>query len=324
VNRSRGVAEPDSKSSIGIQGTLIGSVAASRDFSAMFTASSSDLTKMVARSRSQTCNADRFEVTYTIVASGEDAAREKVLEICLEQTVELPETLVPRGTWIRERVVGRLESLTHPNRGVHAGRRDVWNAVVSYDVDTAGGELTQLVNVIFGNTSMKENVMVSDLELPPRVLRDFPGPRFGVQGIRQLIGVPEGPLVMTALKPMGLSSEELAEIAYGFAKGGIDIIKDDHGLADQPYSPFESRVRLCAAAVARANAETGKNVLYAPCLNAPAHLIIPRAKFARQAGAGAVLMIPGITGLDTMRELVSDHSFNLPIITHPGLYERDN
>ena len=33
-----------------------------------------------------------------------------VLEICLEQTVELPEALVPEGTWIREHVVGNAAS----------------------------------------------------------------------------------------------------------------------------------------------------------------------------------------------------------------------
>jgi ribulose-bisphosphate carboxylase large chain len=66
---------------------------------------------------------------------------------------------------------------------------------------------------------------------------------------------------VTALKSMGLSSVELVEITYGFAKGGIDIIKDDHGLKERPYSLFESRVRLCAAAAARANADTGTNVL---------------------------------------------------------------
>ena len=76
---------------------------------------------------------------------------------------------------------------------------------------------------------------------------------------------------------------------------------------------------MCAEAVARANAETGRNVLYAPCINAPAHLVISRAHAARQAGAGAVLMIPGITGLDTVRDLAADPSFGLPIIAHPAL-----
>ena len=98
--------------------------------------------------------------------------------------------------------------------------------------------------------------MVADVVMPRRVLADYPGPKFGVEGLRRLVGVPRGPMIMTALKPMGSSTAELARMAYEFAKGGIDIIKDDHGLADQPYSPYDERVRACAAAVARANAET--------------------------------------------------------------------
>lgn len=258
-------------------------------------------------------NSARFTVVYDVVAGDEKAAREKILAICLEQTVELPAELVPEGTWIREHVVGRLEKL---EKG--AGLRGSWRCEVSYHADTAGGEITQLINVVFGNTSMKEGVMVADLRLPPAVLSAYPGPKFGVEGLRRLVGVPRGPMIMTALKPMGSTVAELAKMAYAFAKGGIDIIKDDHGLADQPWAPYDERIKACAAAVARANAETGRRCIYAPCVCAPAHLVIPRAHAARDAGAGAVLMIPGITGLDTMRDLAADDSFGLPIICHPA------
>ena len=260
-------------------------------------------------------SSDRFVVVYDIVAKDEKDAREKILAICLEQTVELPESLVPQGTWIREHVVGKLESLEKGE-----GLAGSWRCEISYHADTAGGEMTQLVNVIFGNTSMKEGVMVADVRMPPGVLRDYPGPKFGVEGLRRLVGVPEGQvMLMTALKPMGSSTAELARMAYEFAKGGIDIIKDDHGLADQPYSRYDERVRACAKAVARANQETGRRCVYAPCVCAPAHLVISRAHAARDAGAGAVLMIPGITGMDTMRELAADVSFGLPIICHPAM-----
>ena len=53
---------------------------------------------------------------------------------------------------------------------------------------------------------------------------------------------------------MGLSATDLAELAYRFALGGIDLIKDDHGLTNQPFCPFEERVRRCAEAVARRTA----------------------------------------------------------------------
>ena len=108
-------------------------------------------------------------------------------------------------------------------------------------------------------------------------------------------------------------------MAYALAKGGIDIIKDDHGLANQVWAPFEERVRLCAAAVQKANAETGRHSLYAPCLNTPANEFLKRAQFAKQVGAGCVMVLPGITGWDSVRVLAADHDFDLPILVHPAL-----
>ena len=196
-----------------------------------------------------------FRVTYTVSAPDEPGARAIVDALCLEQTVELPLALVPPGTWINEHVVAKCESLTRSKsssgagggagEGAAAAARDPddvrWEAVVRYSDDTAGGELPQLLNVIFGNTSIKENVMVTDLALSPTLLGKFLGPRFGTQGLRDVCGVPKGPMLMTALKPMGSSVAKLAEMAYAFAKGGIDIIKDDHGLANQRYAPYEAR-----------------------------------------------------------------------------------
>ena len=89
-------------------------------------------------------------------------------------------------------------------------------------------------------------------------------------------------MVMTALKPMGLSVEELARQTYEFAKGGIDIIKDDHGLANQRWAPFEQRVEACCEAVRRANEETGRRSIYAPTVCGPVEKIFQMAKFAKE------------------------------------------
>jgi len=261
--------------------------------------------------------AHAFTVTYDIDAPSKKDAQMIVDAICLEQTVELPESLVPPGTWINEHVVGKCVECVEVNDGHHRGV--MYRAKVRYSDDTSGFELPQLINVIFGNSSLKERARVSDVEFSAEMLARFHGPRFGVKGLRKLLGVERGPLVMTALKPMGTPSEKLAEMCYAFAKGGIDVIKDDHGLANQRYAPYEERVRACCAAVRRANEETGRKCIYAPCINAPAHLVVSRAKFAKAAGAGAVLMIPGLTGLDSMRVLAEDPEFGLPIIAHPAI-----
>ena len=137
--------------------------------------------------------------------------------------------------------------------------------------------------------------------------------------MRKLLKVPRRPLLSTAIKPMGLSCKELADLAYQFALGGMDMIKDDHGLTNQCCSPFEERVTRCSEAVARASRETGMPSLYIANITAPHNEVMKRAKFAKDAGAGGLMVAPGIVGFDLMRELADDDSIALPILTHPAL-----
>ncbi|MGE5750881.1 MAG: RuBisCO large subunit C-terminal-like domain-containing protein [Nitrospirota bacterium] len=252
----------------------------------------------------------RFFVTYRLFG-GEQEARAKAEDICLEQTVEFPGDLVPEGI-IRNHVFGRIESL-------QPWDTESFKAVISYAVEIAAGELTQFLNVVFGNSSIKPGIRVEHLDLPGSLLRRFKGPRFGREGIRRLVNVPKRPLLSTALKPMGLSSKELADLAYQFALGGIDIIKDDHGLSNQCYSPFEERISLCTEAVRRGNKESGQGSIYVANITAPHSEVMKRARIAKDAGAGGLMVAPGIIGLDLMRELADDDSIALPILTHPAL-----
>jgi ribulose-bisphosphate carboxylase large chain len=213
---------------------------------------------------------------------------------------------------IREHVFGRIESL-EPQAPAK------YRVKISYAVEIAGSELTQFLNVAFGNSSLKAGIRVEAVELPELLMRHFRGPRFGRQGLRDYLGVPRRPILCTALKPLGLSAEGLAQLAYQFALGGVDIIKDDHGLADQPFAPFEERVRLCSAAVRRANDETGGRSVYMPNVTARHPDILNRARFARQQGAGALLIAPGLTGLDAVRMLADDPGVQLPVFFHPAL-----
>lgn len=130
------------------------------------------------------------------------------------------------------------------------------------------------------------------LELPDSLLRAFKGPRFGREGLRDLLNVPDRPLLCTALKPMGLPPEELGNLAYQFALGGIDFIKDDHGMADQDFAPYQERVQRCVETVDRANRETGRRCLYLPNVPGPADRIIGRVLFAKQDGPVACSSLP--------------------------------
>ena len=118
---------------------------------------------------------------------------------------------------------------------------------------------------------------------------------------------------------MGLSAVDLADLAYQLALGGVDIIKEDHGLTDQPFAPFAERVPRCAEAVARANRETGYRCLYAPNVTAPADRIVARARQAKDWGAGGIMVAPGLTGWDTLRMLAEDDTLGAAHLEPSGL-----
>jgi ribulose-bisphosphate carboxylase large chain len=265
---------------------------------------------MIFPATSLSLSGERFAVRYRLVASDEAEARAIARGICLEQTVELPDELLAEDD-IRAQVVGRIETLELAG----PGRFDV---DISYAVECAAGELTQLLNVIFGNTAMQPGIRVLHVDLPAGILGRFRGPRFGRDGIRELLGVFDRPLLGTALKPMGLPAADLADLAYQIALGGIDIIKEDHGLTDQPFAPFAERVPRCAEAVEGANRETGCRCLYMPNVSAPADQVHARARQAKEWGAGGVMAAPGLIGWDALRLLAEDDSLALPVLCHPA------
>src|SRR2546422_1375448 len=189
----------------------------------------------------------RLRVTYHLACSSRLAAA-RARDIALEQTVELPADAVPPE--VAARVAGRVESVESLGRGCS-------RAVISFDPEAVCGDLPQLLNLLFGNISFKSGTLIADLEWPEELLAALRGPRLGIAGLRELTGARDRPLLCTVLKPLGLSAPQFAQLTYGFARAGVDLIKDDHSLADQTSAPFAERVERCQEAVVRANDETG-------------------------------------------------------------------
>lgn len=251
---------------------------------------------------------ERFTVVYQVTGERDEALR-KAEDICIEQTIEFPADLVPEDD-IRGSIFGRIEQ-------IQPCGEDLYQVRISYAVEVADVEITQFLNVVFGNISLKPGIRVENLELPDALLGAFRGPRFGIEGLRELLNAQNRPLLCTAIKPMGLPVEELERLTYEFALGGIDLIKDDHGLASQPFSPYQQRVERCAQAVRRANQQTGRHSIYAPNVTAPGDQVFERAYFAKQAGAGGLLVSPGLIGFDRMQALANDDQLGLPVLYHP-------
>jgi ribulose-bisphosphate carboxylase large chain len=255
---------------------------------------------------------DRFSVTYRILADDIAAARGRALDISVEQTVEIPRAIVPHG-FVEDEILGRVEAVRP-----HRDGEGVFAATISYSSADVGGDFLQLLNIVFGNCSIKTGMRVESIDLGDDVSAMLRGPRFGRDGLRTLLGVAQGPLLMSAIKPVGLPTRELADIAYQFALGGMDMIKDDHGLVDQPTAPFRERVRACVEAVGEANAKSGRNSIFVANITGSARGFDERAYFAKETGAGGVMVAPALQGYAAVEELAADAGFGLPIISHPA------
>jgi ribulose-bisphosphate carboxylase large chain len=250
-----------------------------------------------------------LHITYVIQTSAaEIEARAEAL--LLEQTVELPRSAI-RDPWISDHILGRVE-LIEPD-----GERR-FRVEIAQPLATTARDPAQLLNLIFGNCSLQPDVMLADIELPDEAATWLPGPRLGIAGLRRLTGVATRPLLATALKPMGLDPSQVATLCRTFGRAGIDLVKDDHGLADHAFCPFEARVEACLRAVEDAARDSGHVALYVPNLAGTPDRVMQQLEFARAAGARAVVISPMVVGLPLLHQLASSAG-GLPILAHPAL-----
>lgn len=223
-----------------------------------------------------------------------------------EQTVEMPLNAVPRSA---QQSIAELVSI------LETDEKNIWEIKLSFPLSVIDGDITQLINVLFGNISLLPGIKIVDGDdhLFSGMHR---GPAFGIDGIRSLLRGKMGAISCTALKPIGLTEKELAELAFSFSKAGIDIIKDDHGLTNQSTATFKSRVTSCVDAIRRGEQISGKKTLYFPNITSNPIQIEQKFHEAFELGADGVLICPQLTGLETMASLANHH--RLPIMAHPA------
>lgn len=251
---------------------------------------------------------DSIFVTYHIHATAQEIAA-RAEGVALEQSVELPRPAV-RDPFVIDNILGRVESIAPL-------QEDLFAVVIRLARATTGDEPAQWLNMLFGNSSLQSDIVLVDVALPDAMLAAFAGPQVGSTGLRALVNGFERPLTCTALKPQGLPSAQLADFCRLFARAGIDFIKDDHGLANQAFSPFAERVALCQAAVTAANAESGGHACYVPNLIGGPRAIAEQARICRDLGVQVVMIEPMLVGLPVMHELAAE-GLGMAIMAHPA------
>lgn len=188
---------------------------------------------------------------------------------------------------------------------------------IAYPWQNFGAQFSMMLSTVIGNISSSGKVKLIDLEFPKSFLDQFQGPKFGVQGIRELLGVYDRPLLNNMIKPcIGLTPEKTAELAYEAAVGGVDIIKDDELVCDPPFCRLEDRVKSVMEAIRKADEEKGEKTLYAFNITAPAMQMRENAYRAIEAGANALMINYAACGLDTTRMITEDPNIQVPVLAH--------
>src|SRR5262245_54876579 len=210
----------------------------------------------------------------------------------------------------RSQIVGRVEAVSEKESNLFEVR-------ISLAAETVGHDPGQLINMLFGNTSLHEDVVLADVALPNELIATLGGPRHGLEALRRRVGSPVRALTASALKPQGLPPAKLAELAEDFAQAGIDYIKDDHGLADQAYSPFAARLEAVAGAL-RTIARQGGAPRYVPSLSGDLDTMRSQIAIAKDAGIDTVMVAPMIAGFANFHRLVRENP-TVAFIAHPTM-----
>lgn len=175
--------------------------------------------------------------------------------------------------------------------------------------------LSSIAGNVFGLRSIK-NLRLNDVYFPLELIKSFKGPKFGVEGVRNLLKVYDRPLIGTIIKPkLGLKTVDHAEVAYEAWIGGCDIVKDDENLSSQKFNPFKERVLKTLKSRDKAEKETGERKVYMVNITSETKEMLKRAKYVLKHGGEYVMvdiLTCGFSALQTLR----NQDFNLVIHAH--------
>ncbi len=188
-----------------------------------------------------------------------------------------------------------------------------------FEVKNMPAILASVAGNVFGMKSV-ENLRVLDIRFPLELLSEYPGPKYGVQGVREMTGVQDRPFLGTIIKPkIGLPAKMHAEVAYEAWVGGLDIVKDDENLASQDFNRFEERLSLTMEKKDLAEEETGEKKIYLVNITAPYREMIRRAELVEDAGNEFVMIDVFISGFSAVQSY-REEGFKMAIHAHRAMH----
>ncbi|TLU87840.1 MAG: ribulose 1,5-bisphosphate carboxylase [Chlorobium sp.] len=216
-------------------------------------------------------------------------------------------------------VEGELEALSYPIHHVATGPIHACRLTIAHPHRNFGTKIPNLLSAVCGEgvffTPGVPVVKLLDIGFPESYLNAFDGPKFGIDGIRDLLHAYNRPIFFGVVKPnIGLSPDDFAEIARQSWLGGLDIAKDDEMLADVDWSTLIERSHALAEARQSAERDTGEPKIYLANVTDEVDRLIEQHDIAVSNGANALLVNALPVGLSAVR-MLAKHT-KVPLIGH--------
>ena len=192
-----------------------------------------------------------------------------------------------------------------------------WFVQVAYPEVNIGEQIPMLLTTVVGNISMGGEIKLVDIRFPEKYVAGFKGPKFGVEGVRKVLGVEKRPLLNNMIKPCtGYTCEVGAELFRKAATGGCDIVKDDELIADASFNSVLERVKTYMKIERQVYEETGERTLYTANVTDAIPKVFENAKRAVELGCNALMINYLAVGFPVMQALADDPKINVPILAH--------
>lgn len=215
---------------------------------------------------------ETIRVTYRLETAGDPAALAE--KIASDQSTGTFTELPGETEAVRARCAARVVRIDPlPPADAPAlpdpGSRGPWRRAevdIAYPLEAVGTDVGAMMTITVGGVFAVRGltgVRVLDIDLPP-AWSCHPGPQFGIDGSRRLMGVAEGPMIASIIKPsLGLLPDETAAVVRTLCEAGVDFVKDDEKLMSPGYSPLAARVAAVMPVIRDHEQRTGKRVMYA-------------------------------------------------------------
>ncbi len=181
-----------------------------------------------------------------------------------------------------------------------------------FEHDNMAGFLAGPVGNI-GGMKMVKGMRLMDIRFPKAFVTAFPGPRYGIEGVREALEQDgkhrKMPLLGTVPKPkVGRTAQEQAALArrlWTAGDGSYDFMKDDENLTSLPFNRFEDRVKLVHKVQLEVEKQTKFKKLYLCNLShSNLDIMMKRADMIKSAGGRCMMldvMTTGMAAVHTMR-----------------------